>query len=212
MLYAVDMYRANAADSLKYLIPILDSVWESDQKYRYHRPNETAAASTERFTRHKKEVQYIDSVNVAIVTGILDRYGWIDKKRIGILESSALFFVIQHGAIDIQEKYLPSLRTAVMEKIESPHHLTMLEDRITLRRKKYQVYGTQLFYYPPDKRYYLFPLIEPENVIRRREEIGLDPASFTAYLKQFNLDWDLAKYKKELPKIEKYLARMKKPE
>ncbi|MES2327994.1 MAG: DUF6624 domain-containing protein [Bacteroidota bacterium] len=196
---------------MKYLIPIIDSVWESDQKYRYHRPNETAAASTERFTRHKKEVQFIDSVNVAVVTGILDRYGWIDKKRIGILESSALFFVIQHATIETQEKYLPSLRKAVIDKIESPHHLTMLEDRVSIRQKKYQVYGTQLFYYPPDKRYYLYPLLEPENVIQRRNEIGLDSASFSAYLKQFNLEWDLAKYQKELPRVEKYISQLKKP-
>jgi hypothetical protein len=209
VLYAMDLYRNNAVDSLKYLIPILDSVWESDQKYRYRRPNEPQAAATERLSRHKKEILYIDSVNVVIITGILDRYGWIDKKRIGFLESSALFFVIQHATIDTQEKYLPSLRKAVLDKIESPHHLTMLEDRVSIRKKKYQVYGTQLFFYPPDNRYYLYPMIEPENIMQRRKEVGLDSTSFSSYLKQFNLEWDLAKYRKELSKVEKYIARIK---
>jgi hypothetical protein len=54
-------------------------------------------------------------------------------------------------------------------------------------------------------------MIEPENIIPRRKEIGLDSASFSAYLKQFNLEWDLAKYQKELPKVEKYLAKRKTP-
>ena len=126
------------------------------------------------------------------------------------MESSALFMVIQHADIKTQQKYLPSLRKAVLDKIESPHHLTMLEDRVSIREKKYQVYGTQVFYYPPDKRYYLFPLIDPENVIQRRMEIGLDSASFPAYLKQFNMQWDLATYQKELPKVERYIANRKK--
>jgi hypothetical protein len=157
ILYAMDVYRTRAVDSLKYLIPILDSVWESDQKYRYHRANETAAASVERFNRHAKEIRYIDSVNVVIVTGILDRYGWIDKKRIGFLEGSALFFVIQHANIDIQEKYLPSLRKAVFDKIESPHNLTMLEDRVSLRKKNTSYMERNCFFIPARKDTICFP-------------------------------------------------------
>ncbi len=209
-LYAIDPYRNHVADSLKYLIPILDSVLETDQKYRYRRPKEDGAAATERFNRHKKEIAYTDSINVIIIKGILDRYGWLDKKKIGLVESSALFMVIQHADIKTQEKYLPSLRKAVLDKIETPHHLTMLEDRVSLREKKHQVYGTQVFYYPPDKKYYLFPLIDPENIIQRRMEVGLDSASFAAYLKQFNMQWDLATYQKELPKVEQYILKMKK--
>ena len=191
------------------MIPILDTIFENDQKYRYRRGKEEQSAVTERFNLHKKEILYLDSINVLKITGILDRYGWIDKKRIGILEGGAFFWVIQHANIAIQEKYLPMLRQAVLEKSETAHHLTMMEDRVSLRRNKYQLYGTQVFYYPPKKRFYLFPLIEPEKVNERRQSIGLSITSFDAYLKQFNLVWDLETYQKELREVQRYVANSK---
>jgi len=81
----------------------------------------------------------------------------------------------------------------------------MMEDRVSMRKNKYQVYGTQLLYYPPKKRYYIMPLIDPENIIQRRKSIGLDSASFGAYLKQFKLTWDIKEYKKELPEVQQYI-------
>jgi len=214
LVYAIDMYRKNVADSLKYLIPVLDSILESDQKYRYGTNNNSKGKKAQeeaiqRFLQHKNEVRYIDSVNTLKVSAILDRYGWLDRKRIGIMESDALFFVIQHADSATQEKYLPSLRKAVLDKKIFPHHLTMLEDRVSLRKNKYQVYGTQLFYYPPKKRYYLMPLLNPENIIQARKAIGLDSASFGTYLTQFNLVWDIDTYKKELPDVQKFILRSK---
>ena len=209
LLYAVDVYRKQAADSLQYLIPILDSIFERDQKYRYRRGKEAQSASTERFNLHKKEILYTDSINVIAITGILDRYGWINKKRIGIIEGGTFFWVIQHADIATQEKYLPMLRQAVMEKSETVHHLTMMEDRVSLRKNKYQLYGTQLFYYPPKKRFYLFPVLDPENIIGRRQSVGLNPASYEAYLKQFNLTWDLESYKNELPEVQGFILKFK---
>jgi len=214
LVYAIDLYRKSVADSLKYLIPVLDSILESDQKYRYGTNNNSKGKkeqeeAIQRFLQHKNEVRYIDSMNTLKVSAILDRYGWLDRKRIGIMESDALFFVIQHADSATQEKYLPSLRKAVLDKTISPHHLTMLEDRISLKKNKYQVYGTQLFYYPPNKRYYLMPLIDPEDIIQTRKAIGLDSASFGTYLTQFNLVWDIDTYKKELPDVQKYLLHNK---
>ncbi len=208
-LYGIDIYRKKAADSLQYLIPLLDTIFENDQKYRYRRKDEEQSAAAERFNLHKKEILYIDSINVLKITAILDRYGWIDKKKIGILEGGTFFWIIQHANIDVQEKYLPMLRQAVLEKSETAHHLTMMEDRVSLRKNKYQLYGTQVFYYPPKKRFYLFPLIEPDKVNERRQIVGLSPTSFDAYLKQFNLVWNLDTYQKELHDVQRFVANSK---
>lgn len=210
LIYAMDVNRRNVADSLKYLIPILDSIMESDQKYRYGSGSnligkEAQMKAMARFNQHKKEVLHIDSINVKKISTILDKYGWLGKKQVGLIESRAFFFVIQHADSATQDKYLPLVREAAKNKIESPHHLSLLEDRVSLRKNKYQLYGTQTFYYPPNKRYYLFPINDPENIIKRRNEIGLDSLSLSKYLNGFDIVWDLETYKKELPVIKEYI-------
>ncbi len=211
LVYAVDIYRKNVADSLKYLIPILDSVWESDQEYRYGTVNNPKGKveqekAMQRFQSHKKEVRDIDSINIIKVSSILDKYGWLGYKTIGILESDALFFVIQHADSATQEKYLPLLRKAVMGKKENPHHLTMLEDRISLKKNQYQIYGTQVIYDFQKKKYYLLPIIDPENIIERRRSIGLDSSSLQSYLNTFHIIWNVETYKKELPEAQKLMS------
>src|SRR5205085_2491599 len=67
LLYMVDPYRQHVADSLKYLIPQLDSILESDQYYRYGTVNnpkgkEAEEKAMETFMQHKKEVRQADSV------------------------------------------------------------------------------------------------------------------------------------------------------
>jgi len=210
-LYAIDPYRKNVADSLKYLLPTLDSILESDQQYRYGMiSNPKGKAAQEKayanFLSHKKEQQFIDSINLIKVNEIIEKHGWLGYKTIGRQENNAIFFVIQHADIATQERYLPLIREAVTAKNEYPHHLTMIEDRISLHKNKYQIYGTQILTTP--NKNYLFPLIDPENVIERRKAIGLDSASFQSYLNQFNIKWDIETYNKELPTVEKLMKKL----
>ncbi len=211
-LYAMDPNRKNVSDSLKYLIPILDSIWESDQQYRWGMfSNPFGKAAQEKayanFMSHKKEQRFIDSINVLKVTAIIDRYGWLGYKTIGTQESHALFFVIQHADFATQEKYLPLIRKAVQEKKESPFNLIMLEDRVSLHKNKYQIYGTQVL--TTANKNYVFPLIDVENLFERRKSIGLDSASFQSYLNQFKIKWDIETYKQELPTVEQLMKKLK---
>lgn len=210
-LYAMDPNRKNVSDSLKHLIPILDSILESDQQYRWGMINNPYGKAAQEkafanFMSHKKEQKLIDSINVIKVTAIINRYGWLGYKTIGVQESKALFMVIQHADKTTQEKYLPLLRKAVIEKKEFPHHLAMLEDRVTLKNKQYQIYGTQILTTPTKN--YLFPLIDPEKVIERRKAIGLDSASFQNYLNQFKIKWDIETYNQELPIVKKLMKKL----
>ena len=214
LIYAVDIYRAHVADSLKYLIPILDSVLESDQKYRYgtgYNPEGKLAQqkTIEEFRSHGSEVRHTDSINLIKVCAIIDRYGWLSHKTIGVQESNAIFLVIQHADSATWEKYIPLLRKAVMEKKESPQHLVMMEDRLSIKKYKCQLYGTQVIYDFKKKKYYLMPVIDPENIIQRRKLIGLDSATFQSYLNTFHIQWNLETYKSELPEVEQLMARRK---
>lgn len=206
-LKAMDRYRSEVTDSLKYLIPVLDSVLESDQKYRYGISNNDQAMRE--FKSHNKEVRGVDSINFLKVSAILDRYGWLGKKDIGIMGNKAIFFVIQHADYANQEKYLPLLRQAILDKKDDPNQLAMLEDRVNLKKNKNQIYGTQVIYDFQKKKYYLLPIIEPENVIRRRESIGLDSATFQSYLNTFHIIWNVETYKKELPEVKQLMLHLK---
>jgi hypothetical protein len=48
--------------------------------------------------------------------------------------------------------------------------------------------------------YYVLPLEDPDNVDKRRAEVGLQPlAEYVAY---WQIKWDVEQYKKDFPKIE----------
>jgi hypothetical protein len=49
--------------------------------------------------------------------------------------------------------------------------------------------------------YYISPMEDPDHVDARRAEVGLQPLA--EYVQHWNLKWDVATYKKQLPEIEK---------
>lgn len=79
--------------------------------------------------------------------------------------------------------------------------LALLIDRIEIREGRKQRYGSQIGTNPNNKTLYVLPLIDPDNVDKRRAEVGLGPIS--EYVKNWNLVWDVEKYKSELPELEK---------
>jgi hypothetical protein len=129
----------------------------------------------------------------------LDEYGWVGPDVVGGEGSQAIFLVIQHADIGIQQKYLPKMREAVKNKKASPGALALLEDRVALRTGKKQIYGSQIGRFP-DGKYYVSPLEDPDNVDKRRAEVGLSPLA--DYVRNWQISWDVAAYKKDLPKIE----------
>jgi hypothetical protein len=181
------------------LLKILDE----DQKYRIQM-NETQ----KKFGSESKEMDELwkitnqkDSINLLKVKKILDEKGWVGKDKVGTQANSALFLVIQHSDLETQKKYLPMMKEAVTKGNASPGSLALLIDRIEIREGRRQIYGSQIGTNPNNKTPYVLPLIDPDNVDKRRAEVGLDPIS--EYVKNWNLVWDVEKYKSELPELEK---------
>ena len=98
-----------------------------------------------------------DSVNLIKVEIILDNNGWLGEEIVGEKGSAALFLVIQHSNLALQEKYLPMLRDAVKQGKASGSRLALLEDRVALRQGKKQIYGSQISRDGETKLYYVSP-------------------------------------------------------
>lgn len=209
LLISLDLKRQNIKDSLKYLIPILDSVYERDQRFRAKTLNESGEEQMSIFLSNAKLTHRLDSINISIVENILNKHGWLSNKEIGIVGNKAIFLTIQHANIETQKKWLPLLKKVVINKKENPFHLCLLEDRVLLRTNQEQLYGTQLLYYKPDNRYYIQAIQNPDSLLIRRNMIGLDSASLNNYYKQFNLKWDEAVYYKDLERVKAILKKKK---
>lgn len=179
------------------------TILEEDQKYRMQM-NETQ----KKFGQNSKEMNDLwkitnqkDSINLLKVKKILDEKGWVGKDKVGAQANSALFLVIQHSDLETQKKYLPMMKEAVTKGNASAGSLALLIDRIEIREGRKQIYGSQIGINQSNNTYYILPLTDPDNVDKRRTEVGLGPIS--EYVKNWDLIWDVEKYKSELPELEK---------
>jgi hypothetical protein len=148
-----------------------------------------------------------DSINLIKVTEILDKYGWIGSDKVGGTANQTLFLVIQHSDLKTQQKYLPMMREAVKKKNASGSALALLEDRVALGEGKRQVYGSQIGRDNSTNKSYVLPLDDPDNVDKRRAEVGL--GLLADYVKRWDIVWNVEEYKKILPEIEAKQAKEK---
>lgn len=153
-----------------------------------------------------KIMMYKDSINLIKVIKILDEKGWVGKDVVGSQANQTLFLVIQHSDLKYQQKYLPMMREAVKKGNANPGNLAYLEDRVALRERHKQIYGSQISMIPGQKAFVL-PLEDPDNVDKRRAEVGLGPIA--DYVKKLGINWDVEAYKKELPELERISQQKK---
>ena len=183
----------------KPLVAILDTIYQEDQTYR-----KQTGATEETYGRNSAEMKALwkliiekDSINLIKVRKILDERGWLGPKVIGDQGNSALFLVIQHSDLETQEKYLPMMRDAVKKGNANASSLALLEDRVALRKGDKQIYGSQIGRDPITGEFYVLPLLDPDNVDKRRAEVGL--GTIQDYISNWGLTWNVEAYKKNLP-------------
>ena len=198
----------------KQLVTILDTIYEDDKKYRTQIngiAKEYGWESNE-LKEHVKILKKQYSINTIKIKKILDEHGWLGADIIGNQGNTTLFLVIQHSDFETQEKYLPMMREAVQKGNAKAKDLAFLEDRVALRKGKKQIYGSQIAPDPETGEYIVLPLIDPENVDKRRAEVGL--GKLQDYISDFGTTWNVEEYKKKLPELEmryrKYLKTKQK--
>lgn len=186
----------------KPLVAILDSIYVEDQKYRQQIDGieKKYGWDSKEMKNHWKIINKKDSINLIKVKFILDKHGWLGADVVGGQGNSTLFLVIQHSDQTTQEKYLPMMREAVKNGKAQGSSLALLEDRVALGQGKKQIYGSQIGRDPVTQKYFVSPLEDPDNVDKRRAEVGLQPLA--DYVSHWQIKWDIEQYKKGLPKLE----------
>jgi hypothetical protein len=197
--------KANKVNAGKYfdeeLTMLLDSVSIEDQNCRedLEKIASRYGWDSDEVNFQRKIINRIDSVNLTIVEKIIDERGWLGSDVLEVSGNSALFLVIQHSNQNVQEKYLPIMREAVKNGKARATSLALLEDRVALGQGKEQVYGSQVMNI--DGRWYMRRLEDPENVDKRRAEVGLIPLNEYTQ-NSFGFTWDLEEYYKSIPLLE----------
>lgn len=92
------------------------------------------------------------------------------------------------------------MREAVKNGKAQGSSLALLEDRVAIGQGRRQIYGSQIGRDPETNQYYVLPLEDPNNVDKRRAEVGL--STLAEYVMNWDIKWDVEQYKKDLPAIE----------
>lgn len=154
----------------------LESILIKDQTLRLVLP-----MVEKKFGENSEQKNYIwslinsqDSANLVAVTEIIEKNGWIGANRVGYFANQAIWMVIQHAPLEIQEKYLPYLEESVAKNESEGWYLAFLVDRILMRNGKKQTYGSQAKFDKETGKSYIYPISDVQNVNKRRAEIGLE--------------------------------------
>lgn len=206
-LSAQTVLNLTSQDSLN-INSILEIMENEDQKYRTQLSAMWKSKSVDSIEYKKIEnlVRIIDSINQIRLDSLQALYGIEYISRLG---RGKVFIIVQHAPLEFQIKYLPTFKKLYSEGKFSGQEVGMLEDRILIRYKKKQIYGSQICKNPKTNEAFVCPLEEPDKVDIRRKEMGF-PINLNEYCKYFNFEWNLEDYKKRLPEyieIEKNKVR-----
>lgn len=175
------------------LVAMLDSIWWSEQLPIRLRDSLGRAHGYESEAFKKQDVIYhkAHDINEKKIRNLLDNYGWPNVNVIGKQGNLTICNVLQHSSIEVRKAYIPVMKKAVKEKGLAPRLLARAEDRLATDRGDFQIYGGQIKYYSETKSFNVWPIIDPENVDKRREEIGLGPIAEALANRRHPLEWDL---------------------
>lgn len=127
----------------------------------------------------------IDKANQEKIKLILDKYGWLEKSKIGTIASEAYFYTIQHADIELMDKWYPEFKRLADKGEANQRHCAMMEDRLLMWKGKKQIYGTQISDFRPDKKMSIWPIEHPDSVNQRRKRVG-----FTSTVEEYAKSMD----------------------
>jgi len=126
-----------------------------------------------------------DKKNQEQTSKIIDEYGWPGISQVGENANSAVFLVIQHAPVEMQEKYFPLLKESAEKGESKPANMALMDDRIRMHRKTKQLYGSQTV--SINGKSYVWPIEDAKNVDERRKSVLLPPLA--DYLKLMELSY-----------------------
>ena len=158
------------------IIAMLDTIWTTEQQPITLRDSMIELHGVDSKEAEKYQLIYEKNhlINEEKITNLLDSKGWPEKSVIGEQGNWTICNVIQHAENDVRIKYLPMMKEAVLANQLLPRFLVRAQDRIATEQGQLQIYGGQMKYYPDTKSFNVWPVFEPENIDKRRAEIGLE--------------------------------------
>lgn len=119
----------------------------------------------------------VDRRNTERLKTIVDKIGWPSISKVGNEGSSNAWLLVQHADHDpeFQKRCLELMKSEPEGEI-SKHDIAYLEDWIAIRDGRCQIYGTH-FSINFDGQLEPLPIEDPDNVDKRREEMGLETLS-----------------------------------
>ncbi len=121
--------------------------------------------------REQFKMSWQDAANRQRLKAIIKEHGWPGKSLVGADGANAAWLVVQHSDADVAfQKECLALMEAAPQGEVSRQEVAYLTDRVLVNEKKKQRYGTQM-----GMNFEPRPIEDPENVDKRRAEIGLPP-------------------------------------
>lgn len=159
------------------LARVLNSIYDFDQRNRkkMKEAKNVGGSESDEYKRTLRMINFADSLNLIQVENILKKYGWLSRNEVGKTGNKALWLVLQHASLGIQEKYFEVMKTAVQKGKASKTDLAYLEDRILMRQNRKQLYGTQYKLDEATGEMKLWDIEDPDNLNKRRESVGMGP-------------------------------------
>jgi len=186
------------------LASTLDSLCNEDQIHReklleFH----SEGKSRSEIAEVREQMKEVDSRNIQVAEKIIAEHGWLAPQDVGLNGSQCLFLMIQHADLDVQKKYFPMLKQAEREGKTFSSNIAILYDIIAEKEGRKQLYGNCVFRDRLTGKRHVYPVEDPDRLDARRKSMGLSP------MKKYKKDWNLKKYKKMLPKIEKLVEEQR---
>ncbi|HUY87220.1 MAG TPA: DUF6624 domain-containing protein [Pirellulales bacterium] len=125
-----------------------------------------------------QEEMRVDRENREWLKTIVERHGWPGKTLVGVDGTHAAWLLAQHADHEFRRACLRRMQERPVGEVAKVD-VAYLTDRVRLAEGKPQIYGTQLEI--RDGRWQPCKVEDPENLDRRRQEIGLPPIA--EYLK-----------------------------
>ena len=176
----IEKKQADEMAKIKYpkIVKILDSMEVIDQKFR----NKSTELMNKGFKRDSPEMQQnfkngveADSLNMIVLKKLFKEYGFLGIEEVGEQGSSNFWLMMQHCDTDpkFQEEVLAEMKKHIERKNANPSNYAYLIDRVNVNTNKPQIYGTQMKLNHDQTSYEPKPVIDPENLNKRRAEVGL---------------------------------------
>lgn len=156
-------------DSLR---TVLEDMLAEDQNIRRMLIDSVGLDSPEA-PRYFQKMADIDIRNRKQMEIILNKYGWLEKSKVGEKAAEGIFYIVQHTDLNTIKKYFPQFKKLAERGEASTKLCAMMEDRMLMWEGKKQIYGSQASSeLRADKSYAIWPIENPAEVNVRRKKAG----------------------------------------